>query len=511
MNILEMRNITKIYSNGVIANKDVSFSVEEGEIHALMGENGAGKSTLMKVLFGLENPDEGAIFFKGQKVDISNPKVALDLGIGMVSQHFMLIEELKVYENIILGIEPKKGVFIDENKAKLMVLEYGQKYGLQVDPNAVVSDLSVSQKQKIEILKVLCRGSKLIILDEPTAVLTPQETEELFKQLLLLKQSGYTIVIINHKIKEVKQLCDRITILRKGRSIDTVESRELTSEEISKLMVGRDVVLRIDKQPLDKGEKILEVDKVNLLGGDGNRVLNNINMSLYRNQIVGIAGVDGNGQNELAESIFGIRKVLDGSIKFEDKIINKLSIKERRDLGISYIPEDRIERGVSSQLSIWHNLIADKVIGNLNMVDFKDINSGTNKLIKDYEILAISNNQTLAMLSGGNMQKVVVARELSSQPSLLIANQPTRGIDVGAQEFIWRQLIKFRDDGNSIMLITADLNELLELSDVILVMLNGEIVAEFENTEDLTEKTLGLYMLGVKKQEARKVSHEEKL
>lgn len=500
-NILEMKNISKIYPNGVVANKDVSFSIKKGEIHALMGENGAGKSTLMKVLFGIETPDEGQIFYKGEEVKISNPKTALNLGIGMVSQHFMLIEELRVYENIILGIEPKKRGLIDRDKAKKMVLEYGEKYGLLVNPNSKVSDLSVSQKQKIEILKVLCRGSELIILDEPTAVLTPQETEELFRQLLLLKESGYTIIIINHKIKEVKQLCDRITVLRKGRSIDTVNSNDITSEELSKLMVGRDINLSVEKNHLEKGEKILSLNDVSAFNKEGIKILNSVNLDVYRNQIIGIAGVDGNGQTELADSIFGLRTIKTGSIKFEDNEIKDESVSFRRKTGISYIPEDRLWMGVSSNLTIWHNLMADKLGEAFKVINFSDVDKKSNDLIKEFDIKAISNSQNLNMLSGGNMQKVVVARELSSNPKLLIANQPTRGIDVGAQEFIWKQMIKFRDEGNAILLITADLNELIELSDTILVMLEGEIVAELDNSTKISENELGLYMLGVKKQE----------
>ena len=502
--ILRMENITKVYPNGVMANKNINFNVRPGEIHALMGENGAGKSTLMKILFGLEKPDEGAIVYKGEKLNISSPAYAIGKGIGMVSQHFMLVDDLKVYENVILGMEPVKGLFIDTDKAVALVEEFGNKFNLRIDPDALVEDLSVSQKQKIEILKVLARGSELIILDEPTAVLTPQETEELFQQLILLKGSGYTIVFITHKIQEVMAICDRITVLRKGRTIDTIDVAGASPESISKLMVGRDILLDVAKTPKEPGDVVLEVKNLTVHNESGVKVVDKVSLTLRQGQILGIAGVEGNGQSDLADAIFGMEAATDGEISLRGKTITGSSIKVRRALGLGYIPEDRIVTGTAARLAIWENLIADKTdrndFGNTGILNQGVIARQSSDLIKKYNITATDESQPVGMLSGGNIQKVVVARELSSLPSILLANQPTRGIDVGAQEFIWQELIRFRDMGNAVLLISADLNELLELSDVVLVMLNGQIAAEFTDVEHLTEEELGFYMLGVKRQ-----------
>lgn len=504
--LLKMENIRKVYPNGVVANKGVDLSIEKGEIHALMGENGAGKSTLMKILFGLEQPDEGQIIYKGKPTKISNPAHAISLGIGMVNQHFMLVDNLKVYENIILGMEPKHGIFIDKAKAVNLVKEYAQRFNLTIDPLAVVEDLSVSQKQKIELLKVLTRGSELIILDEPTAVLTPQETKELFEQLRLLKENGYTIVFITHKIQEVLEICDRITVLRKGMTIGTTEVANSTPQEISKMMVGRDVLLNVEKEDKIPGEEILTVKNISVYSNQGIKVVNDVSIAVHKNQIVGIAGVEGNGQSELTDAIFGILPIAEGAVLLGDDDLSDDSIKQRRKKGLAYIPEDRIATGVAGSVSIWENLFADKVDrfskGPFGLMDLKSIRATAKTLIAKHNIVSINDEQTLQMLSGGNMQKVVVARELSSDPTVLIANQPTRGIDVGAQEFIWKEIIKFRDNGNGVLLVSADLNELLELSDIVLVMYKGEIVARLVNkeNEEISEDEIGLYMLGVKHQ-----------
>lgn len=499
-----MENITKVYDNGVTANKDVNFSVNKGEIHALMGENGAGKSTLMKVLFGLEKCDAGSIYYKGQKTNIQNPGQAIQLGIGMVSQHFMLVDSLKVYENVVLGMEPKKGLFIDEKKAIDLVNEYSRKFNLKLDPTAKVGDLSVSMKQKVEILKVLVRGSELLILDEPTAVLTPQETEELFEQFLLLKKEGYTIIFISHKINEVKAICDRITILRNGRSEGLVDTKDVTAEEISKLMVGRDVILNVDKTKANFGKVLLETKDVTSFNEDGVKVLNKVSFKLKEGQILGIAGVEGNGQNDLAECIFGLKKVASGDILFQGQSIKNNPVYKIRNTGISLIPEDRMVTGTAADLSIWQNLISDKSdkaeVKKHGLLNIPLIKEQTSEIIDRYQIKCMNGDQMVQMLSGGNIQKVVVAREMSSNPRILIANQPTRGIDVGAQEFIWKEILKFRDAGNAVLLISADLNEILELSDSVMVMIDGEVSAYFEDSSKLTEEELGLYMLGVKKQ-----------
>ncbi|HIT88773.1 MAG TPA: ABC transporter ATP-binding protein [Candidatus Coprocola pullicola] len=502
--ILRMEQITKIYPNGVMANKEVNLFVKSGEIHALMGENGAGKSTLMKILFGIEPKDNGKIYFEGKEIHSHSAAETIRLGIGMVHQHFMLVESLKVYENVILGMEPKKGLFINKESAIQLVKDMAKKYNLNVDPMARVCDLSVGVKQKVEILKVLVRGAKLLILDEPTAVLTPQETKELFEQLLLLKQNGHTIIFISHKIKEVKQICDNITVLRGGRYIGTMAVADATEEEISRFMVGRDVVLKVHKKQPEFGDVLLDVQNVSYTNRENKKVLKNVSFQLKKGQILGVAGVEGNGQNELAECIFGFYQNVEGKILFRGENLLEKTIRDIRRIGVSYIPEDRMKTGIAKDVSIWENIVSDRIdskqLKQRAFLSTKKIKKLAKELIQDFTILCKNEEQPAGMLSGGNMQKVVVAREFSSQPKLLIANQPTRGIDVGANEFIWKKIIEQRDAKKGILLISADLNEVLELSDSIIVMCDGEVAAYFENSSQITEYELGLYMLGIKKQ-----------
>lgn len=427
----------------------------------------------------------------------------------MVHQHFMLVDSLRVFENIILGIEPTKGIVIDSASATARVNEMGEKYNLRVDPLARVGDLSVGLKQKVELLKVLIRGAKLLILDEPTAVLTPQETDELFEQLLLLKQSNHTIIFISHKIREVMQICDRVTILRAGRGEGTIEVKDTTEEEISRRMVGRDVVLQLDKSPAKFGPPLLEVKRLNYVNPFGKSMLRNIHFQLHAGQILGVAGVEGNGQNDLAETIFGLNQGATGEVLVRGENILGQNIHTVRQKGISYIPEDRMTLGVAKDGTIWENLIPERIdspaLKNKGLLSRKKIAALSRDLIGEFNIRCRNQNQTLAMLSGGNMQKVVVAREFSANPDILIANQPTRGIDVGANEFIWKKIVEKRDAGKAVMLVSADLNEVLELSDSILVMCDGEAVAYFEDSSEVTEEELGLYMLGLKKQEVGQV------
>lgn len=502
--ILEMDNITKVYANGVYANKNISLKVKSGEIHALMGENGAGKTTLMKVLFGIESLDGGSIKFNGDNISNKSPQQIIESGIGMVHQHFMLINSLKVYENIILGIEPKKGFSIDLQASIKLVNELSEKYNLRVNAEDVVENLSVGQKQKVEIIKVLARDAKLLILDEPTAVLTPQETQELFDELLLLKKHGITIIFISHKIKEVIKICDRVTIIRKSKFVKTVETKYSSEEEISNLMIGRDVVLQMNKKQPHFGEVVLDVVDLRYTNKFNRNLLNGVSFKIRKGQILGVAGVEGNGQNELADCIFGLKKA-SGNIIFEGNNITKDSIYTRRKKGISFIPEDRLATGLSKDSSIWENLIADRIDSNIVKNNYflcnKKINNLSKDLIKEFDILCKNENQKSGMLSGGNMQKIVIAREFSANPHLIIANQPTRGIDVGSTEFIWKKLIKYRDEGLSILLISADLNEILELSDSIMVMYDGKITGYFEDSKKLTQEELGKYMLGLKVQE----------
>ncbi|MCD8082964.1 MAG: ABC transporter ATP-binding protein, partial [Clostridiales bacterium] len=467
--------------------------------------NGAGKSTLMKILFGDEARTEGTILFEGREIHPNSASDTIKLGIGMVHQHFMLVNSLKVYENVILGMEPKKGALIDRSQAVKLVEDTAKRYNLNVDPSAVVGDLSVGLKQKVEILKVLARGAKLLILDEPTAVLTPQETQELFEQLLLLKKNGHTIIFISHKIREVMQICDNITVLRGGHTMGTMAVKDATEEQISRFMVGRDVILKVQKEKAKFGKPLLEVRNVSYVNREGKKALDRVSFELHEGQILGVAGVEGNGQNELAEAIFGFYGKTGGEVLFDGENILGESIRQIRDRGISYVPEDRIKTGVAGNVSLWGNLLADRIddesLRTGHLMDNRKIHKMAGERIRDFLILCRNDSQPVGMLSGGNMQKVVVAREFSSDPRLLIANQPTRGIDVGANEFIWKKLVEQRDAGKAILLISADLNEIMELSDSILVMCDGQVAAFFEDSSQVDEFELGKYMLGIKKQE----------
>lgn len=502
--ILTMKGITKVYSNGIVANKVVDFSVRKGEIHAIMGENGAGKSTLMKILFGMEQPDEGEILFKGEKIALASPSVAISHGIGMVHQHFMLVPSLTVAENMVLGIEPKKNnAFFDFDKAVEMTAEVSKKYNLAIDPKAIVGDLAVGKKQKIEILKALLRGAEILILDEPTAVLTPQGTKELFEELVHLKEQGFAIIFISHKLKEIKQVTDRLTILRNGRSMGVYDTKDISEQEISRLMVGRDVVFKVNKTAASPREVALKVDGLSLHGGDKKELVKDLSFRVRKGEILGIAGVEGNGQGELVEMITGLQKADKGSISISGKLIKQLSVKAIRNLKTSHIPEDRMLYGVAGDGTIGENLISDRFDlpkynqGPLQRV--KDLILRTNELIKDYNIKCDGHAQQVNMLSGGNIQKVVVAREFSSEPKLIIANQPTRGIDVGSTEFIRGKLVELRDQGTAILLVSADLNEVMELSDSLMVMYEGKMTAYFVDASQVDELELGMYMLGLKK------------
>ena len=501
---LLMKNIVKVYSNGVMANKDVTLCVNQGEIHALSGENGAGKSTLMKILFGEEQPTSGEIFVNGEKVNITNPQMAIGLGIGMVHQHFMLVPSLSVTENMILGVEPTKGVFIDTAYAKKQVEEIGKKYNLYVDPDKKVADLTVGQKQKVEILKALFRGAKILILDEPTAVLTPQETAELFEELKHLRENGYTIIFISHKLNEVKELCDRITIIRRGVTMGVHNVAEVSEEDISRLMVGRDVVLKIDKEPAQPGKPLLKVKNVKIVDEFGAVHVDGVSFALREGEILGIAGVEGNGQTQLINAITGMGHISSGTIELEGKNIAGLTVRKIRDMKMAHIPEDRMTSGVAANLSITENIIADKLnwkqFAKFGIMKRKQIRAYGDQMVKDYQILCKNQDVEIGSLSGGNIQKGVVARELSGDPVVVITNQPTRGVDVGASEFIRQQLINIRDQKKGVLLITSDLNEVLGLSDSLIVMYEGKIVAYISDVSSMTESELGTYMLGIQKQ-----------
>lgn len=501
-----MNHIMKIYSNGVVANEDVSLELGKGEIHALLGENGAGKSTLMKILFGIEHPDEGQILLKGQETEIKSPQDAISKGIGMVHQHFMLVPSLTVAENIILGVEPKKnGVFIDMEKAVAEAQAIAEKYNFDIDVRAKVEEIPVGIKQKVEILKALYRGAEILILDEPTAVLTPQETDELFVQLEKLRDNGHSMIFISHKLDEIKRICNRATIMRSGRSMGTYWVKDITTEDMSRLMVGRDVVLTFDKKPADIKEVRMKIRNLTVRNSQGVLKVDNLSFDLRGGEILGIAGVEGNGQSELIDSLTGLNKNYHGDIFIKGQDIKKKSIKDIRNLKMGHIPEDRMISGCAGNLPILENLFTNQYnepeySGKL-LLKTKYIQQRATELTKEYLVKCKSYKQHVGMLSGGNIQKVIVAREFSIGPDIIIANQPTRGVDVGAAEFIRRRILEYRDAGCAVILISADLNEVFSLSDRLAVMYKGKFSGMFTDVEAVTESELGQYMLGLKHQE----------
>lgn len=515
--VVQMRGISKVYPNGIAANKDVDFLLRRGEIHAIMGENGAGKSTLMKILFGLEQPTSGEILINGQPEAITSPSKAISLGIGMVHQHFMLVPSLTVAENIVLGMAPtdKSRLFVDYKKAVQIAEENASRYNLRVDPNAKVMDIPVGMKQKVEILKALVRGAKILILDEPTAVLTTQETSELFKELIALKDQGFTLVFISHKLKEIKQITDRLTIMRGGRSMGVYNTADISENEISRLMVGRDVVLKVVKEKSQPTDTVLKVRDLEYTNRWNKKMLDKVSFSVRKGEILGIAGVEGNGQRELVEMLFNLNVPDAGTVTVDGESIINLSQDKIRDRGVSLVPEDRMTYGIADIASIEENVISDrfstKRFNKGPLFDMRAIHNESKTLIVDYRILAKSHKQQVKMLSGGNIQKVVVARELSSKPTLLIVDQPTRGIDVGATEFIRNEIVELSRSGTAVLLVSADLNEVIELSDSLIVMYGGKIAAYFEDLSQLDDETMGEYMLGLKHQteeEIAKVCYE---
>lgn len=498
--ILRVEDLTKIYPGGTLANYQINFSVNKGEIHALVGENGAGKSTLMKMLFGIEEITSGKVFLKGQEVHFHSSKDAIANGIGMVHQHMMLVPSLTVAENLVLGIEQKKGLFLDKKKAVEETNAISQKYNLYVEAEKRVRDISIGMKQKLEILKTMYRGAQIIILDEPTAVLAPQETEELFEQLLNLKKEGYTIIFISHKLNEVKYLCDRLTVLKDGRSIGTYDAADVTVEEITRLMVGRDVKLEYEKPEQEIGETILKVEKLNYTDKFGTKKLNDLTFSLRKGEVLGIAGIEGNGQKEAMEILTGNRKADSGQILFRDQDLCKLSITQNRKLGIAHVPEDRNLDGSAPAMSVRDNLIAtglDKLSRGY-ILDQKAIENYCTECVTDFNVKTASLDISIKSLSGGNIQKAIVAREFTAGADVIILNQPTRGVDVGAMEFIHKKILEMRNDNKSLILVSADLAELKALSDRIIVFHQGQVAGVLNDAANVTEEELGLYMLGLK-------------
>ena len=497
--VLEMRSITKQFPR-VLANDHVDFDLRHGEIHALVGENGSGKSTLMNILYGLYQSDGGEIIVRGQKVDINEPRVAIDLKIGMVFQHFMLVEPLTVAENIVLGSELRKGPFLDTKRAIQEVEELSQKYGLRIDPKAKIADLSVGLQQRVEILKALYRGAEILILDEPTAVLTPQEVEDLFKVLRALRAQGTSIVFITHKIKEVLSLSDRVSVLRRGKKIGTKATSETNEQDLAEMMVGRVVLFNVEKKPAEPGEDVLYLDRLSVKDQFGQVKVKEVELGVRSGEVLGIAGVEGNGQSELVEAIAGLRKTAGGRVFLNGQDITDWSPLKIKEAGFGYVPEDRHRRGLVLDYSVADNLILGfhgkkpHVRGGV-WRDDKAIEENAEKLIEEYDIRPPVASQPARSLSGGNQQKIVVGREFTQDPSLLICAQPTRGVDVGAIEFIHKQVIAQRDRGAAVLLVSAELDEILSLSDRIAVMYNGQIVSVMSR-EEVTEHKLGFLMLG---------------
>jgi ABC-type uncharacterized transport system ATPase subunit len=501
--LLELKGITKRFP-GIVANDHVDFDLKKGEVHALLGENGAGKSTLMNILYGLYHPDEGEIRLRGKSVRIHSPREAIDLGIGMVHQHFMLIPVMTVAENIVLHAEPHRGPFLDLEEAENRVREISKQFGLAVRPEARVESISVGMQQRVEILKALYRGAEILILDEPTAVLTPPEAEELFEILESLKAEGKSIIFISHKLNEVLEVAERITVLRRGKTIETVPREGATEEGLAKLMVGREVLLRVDKPPADPKEPLLQVENLHVFDERGLETVRGLSFEVHGSEIVGIAGVDGNGQSELIDAITGLRKAESGRIVVAGKEVTSAAARECLDAGVGHIPEDRQARGLVLDFTLAENLALhdyrhepDSRWGWLfpsRMV------ARAKRLLTEFDVRGGGPQTPASSLSGGNQQKVVVAREVARNPRVLVAAQPTRGLDVGAIEFVHRRLVEERDENRAILLVSFELDEILSLSDRILVIYEGEIVAEF--SPDVSEEEIGIAMVGGGRAEA---------
>ncbi|MFA0196605.1 ABC transporter ATP-binding protein [Vibrio artabrorum] len=501
---LRVEGISKTYENGVVANTDISFNVRQGEMHAICGENGAGKSTLMKMLYGMVKPTSGEIYYKGDKLDLDSPKEAIELGIGMVHQEFMLVPSFTVAENITLGADVLKGGFLDKEDAVRVANALAETYNFDIDAEATVESIPVGMRQRVEILKALYRGADLLILDEPTAVLTPQESEELFASLKkLVRELNKSVIFITHKLKEVKFASDKITVIQHGKVTGNFDTDSVSVDEIANKMVGREVENSYYRKPQELGGKALEIKSLNYKDAAGIQRLNNLTLDIYEGEVLGIAGVEGNGQTELARLISGLDKPTSGDIELYGQQIQGKTPHQIRDLKIAHVSEDRKGDGTAGDASIRDNVLVDryhqKNFGDMGLLKMGVIKDHLSHLIDRFDIRCKSQETAIGSLSGGNMQKVVIAREISSEPKVLIAAQPTRGVDIGAAELIRNELIKLRDNKKGVLLLSADLDEILSISDRIAVIYKGEIVGVFKN-ENIDEKTLGLYMLGLKRQ-----------
>jgi general nucleoside transport system ATP-binding protein len=496
--VLELRGITKQFP-GVLANDHIDFDLRRGEVHALLGENGAGKSTLMSILYGLYTPDSGEILLNGKNAEIRSPKDAIANGIGMVHQHFMLIPVMTVTENIVLAQEPRQaGVLLDYDAASARVREISQRFGLAVDPDAYVEKITVGQQQRVEILKALYRGAEILILDEPTAVLTPQEARELFEVIEGLKAQGKSIVFISHKLNEVLDVADRISVLRRGKLVETIPRAGATEAGLARSMVGREVLLRVEKKEAEPGEPLLRVEDLSVRDDRGLEAVRSVSFDVRAGEIVGIAGVDGNGQTELIDALTGLRHVSGGRISVGDEDLTHASARQALDSGVGHIPQDRQRRGLVLDFNLAENLAlhdyGKEPFSHFGWMNPRSWFRWARTLLQEFDVRGGGPTTRGGSLSGGNQQKVVVAREVSRDPSVLIAAQPTRGLDVGAIEFVHRRLVEQRDAGKAVLLVSLELEEILSLADRVLVMYEGRIVAEFP--PDVSEEEVGIAMLG---------------
>jgi len=495
---LEMKSIVKKFP-GVLANDHVDFDVQAGEIHALLGENGAGKSTLMKILYGLYQPEDGEILLNGEPIEIHSPTDSINYGIGMIHQHFMLVENVTVAENVALGLKSTKGMRLDLDVVSARIRELAGKYGLQVEPDAIISKLAVGERQRVEIVKALYRGAALLVLDEPTAVLTPQEVDDLFVIFRQMAADGHALIFISHKLNEIFALTDRVSVLRDGKMIGTVQTSDVNKEQLANMMVGREVVLTRDRQPMETGEARLVLENVNAFNDDDQPVLKNVSFEVRSGEIVGVAGVSGNGQRPLAEAIAGLQKVESGQVLLEGKTVTNLTPADMYEVGLSYIPEERMHDGCIKDFSVAENAILQDYVhepfSKGIFLNFKAIANHAQELITSFNVKTPSQETPIKNLSGGNIQKLILARELARNPRLLIAAQPTRGVDIGATEYIHGQLLRQRSEGLATLLISEDLDEVKAMSDRIVVLFGGEIMG-IVNSDEVTIAQLGLMMAG---------------
>lgn len=502
---VEMLNITKRFP-GIIANDNITLQLKKGEIHALLGENGAGKSTLMSVLFGLYQPEEGEIRKDGKKVEIKNPNDANALGIGMVHQHFKLVECFSVLDNIILGAEPVQGGLLKKDEAREKVMELSERYHLQIDPDAIVENITVGMQQRTEILKMLYRDNEILIFDEPTAVLTVQEIDELMQIMKGLAKEGKSILFISHKLNEIMEVSDRCTVLRKGKYVGTVETKDTTPEKLSAMMVGRNVSFKVEKEEAKPGEVVLDVRNMTVAGQNKKDAVQDMSFQVRKGEIVCVTGIDGNGQTELVYGLSGLEPLKSGQISLNGKDITKASVRQRSTMGMSHIPEDRHKHGLVLDYSLEDNMVLQKYFepqftNKFGLLKRKEIREYSDRLIEKYDVRSGQGSSTIVRsMSGGNQQKAIIAREIDKDPDLLIAVQPTRGVDIGAIEFIHKQLIEQRDAGKAVLLVSLELDEVMDVPDRILVMYEGRLVGEFK-PDEVTVEELGLYMTGAKKQE----------